>query len=473
VNTEARNAAIQFNNHGIQVLATGDRQLAYRLLCSATTADPTMAQGWYGLGNAHADLKMLPASIAAFKRCLELPCGPHSGDATPDLHAKAMVNLGHRLLNEGRIDEAEQVSRAAIALLEANPELDVEGRAFAWTNLSMALSIKGEDEEALRVARFAYDLVTPAKPEVELGLGFALLFAGQYREGLKHFEARFPFKLPQYLAWPYERWDGKRIGTLLVEADQGAGDTLSFARFVPEAAARVGRVLFRVQPEILRMMQLAMAPWPNVEIIPQSAIFPIADRWVPIFSLPAALDLTTDQIRACPQRWKPPIAQTAAPTGWKAPSRSLHIGIAYGGSPMNEIDRWRSIPVTEFLALNDCPGVQLYSVQVGDRVQDLHAAGCASHIRDMSPWIRDAVDTVAILQEMDLVIACESFVAHLAASIGKVCWVPLSYRGGDWRCGRSGDRPIWYPKTRLFRQGPDEGWGAVFQRIVGALSENA
>lgn len=471
MNTEARNAAITFNNRAIEVLGTGDKTLAYRLLCSATTVDPTMAQGWYGMGNVLADLKMLPASIAAFKRALALPRGSLPGDATKDLHISALVNMGHRLLNAGRIDEAEQVSRAAIAILEADPSLDPEGRAFAWTNLSMVLSIKGQDAEALRLARLAYELATPAKPEVELGLGFALLFAGEYREGLERFEARFPFKLPAYLNWPYARWDGTRVGKLLVEADQGAGDTLSFARFVPEAAARVGKLLFRVQPDLYRMMTAAMAPWPNIEVIPQEPGFPIADRWVPIFSLPPALDLTTAQIRTCPQRWKMPLAETAAPAGWKAPSRQRHIAIAYAGSPANEIDKHRSIPITEFLALYDVPGVQLYSVQIGERTQDLHEAGCASHIRDMSPYIRDALDTAAILREMDLVIACESFVAHLAAAVGKTCWVPLSWKGGDFRCGRSGDRPIWYPKTRLFREGPDEGWGPVFQRIVEALRD--
>jgi tetratricopeptide (TPR) repeat protein len=297
--TEARAAAIYFNDYAVQMVGS-DKTMAYRLLSSATTVDSTMAQGWYGMGNALADLKMLPASITAFRRVLELPVGTIPGDATPKLHAMARVNLGHRLLNEGRIEEAEAETRRAIATFEADPTLDPEGRAFAWTNLSQILSIRGEDEEALRYARIAYEM-NPT-PIVGTGLAFALLFAGDYAEGLKRFEDRFAYKLPTYLNYPYPRWDGTRVGRVFVGCDQGAGDTLSYTRFLPEVASRVGRVLYQVQSDILRLVQIALAPWPNIEVIPQEPRFPLADAWCPIVSLPVALGLTTQQIKNCPVR---------------------------------------------------------------------------------------------------------------------------------------------------------------------------
>jgi hypothetical protein len=115
--------------------------------------------------------------------------------------------------------------------------------------------------------------------------------------------------------------------------------------------------------------------------------------------------------------------------------------------------------------------VALYSLQVGERVADLHAAGMAALTRDLSPWLRDAQDTASVVRELDLVISIESFVAHLCGALGKECWVLLSHRGGDWRCGRTGDRPLWYDRTRLFRQGADGEWGPVFERVVAALGE--
>jgi hypothetical protein len=467
---EARERSISFHNQALP-LVQQDPTKAYRMLCSAVIADPTMAVGWYVMAGALADMKATAGAIAAYRRCMECPMGDEKGDLTPELHVKAMVNLGHRLVNIGQIDEAETVARAAIKILEDNPEFDQEGRAFAWTNLSLALSIQGRVEESLEYARMAFEM--SQEPIIETGLGFAYLFAGDYANGLRHFAARVPYKIPHLTNMPYSEWTGGHVETLLVEADMGAGDTVSFARFVPAASKLVEKLIFRVQPDILRMMTLAFSGLKNVEVVPQSPTYPIADQWVPVLSIPVALNLTTEQIRNQRQVWEMPPARSEVPRGWKSPNRKLHIAIAYGGSPLNEIDRYRSIPVTEFLALYQVPGVQLYSVQIGERVQDLHAAGCASLIRDMSPWIRDSLDTVAILREVDLVVVCESFVAHLAAACEKECWVPLSHLGGDWRAGRSGDTPLWYPQTRLFRQGPDGTWPAVFERIVEALRERA
>ena len=467
VDKTARNQAIEFYNQAVLTVGK-DNLLAYRMLCSSVTVDPSFAEGWFMMGNTCGDLKMAQASVAAFRRLLQLPIGDMRGDLTLELKAKGVINLGHRLLNAGELDEAEKVNRDAIVFLEAHPTLNEAGRAFAWTNLSQIRSIKGDNAEAVALATKAYEM-TP-DPIVELGLAFALMFNGDYAPGLKHFESRFEYRLRQYLSYPYPRWDGGRTDQILfVDCDQGLGDTISMVRFLPAAASRVGKLVFRVQPEIYRMMAGAFQHLDNVLIEPQSTIFPIADVWCPVFSLPAALGLTTHEIASYPQVWRVPKAELPIAGDWKAKGARLHVGIAYAGSPLNDIDVWRSIPVTMFLALSRVPGVQLYSLQVGDRVADLHSAGMAALCRDLSPWLRDAQDTAGVVRQLDLVVTIESFLGHLAGAVGKECWVLLSRRGGDWRCGRSGDRPLWYDQTRLFRQGEDGEWGPVFEVVVEAL----
>lgn len=471
----SRQRAIDYHNQAVAIVQR-DPQLAYRLLCSSVTVDPAFAAGWFMLGNSLADLKMLPGSISSFRRCLSCPEGEGPGELSRQLKAKALVNLGHRLVNNGQINEAEIASQAALDYLEENPDLEQCGRAFASTNMSLVLSIKGDTTASLEYAKEAYEM--SQEPIIETGLAFAYLFAGDYANGLKHFEARIPYNLPQMMDYPWPRWDGDKVDTLFVAADQGIGDTLSFARFVRRAAARVEKLIFQVQPEILGMMTDAFkftgyetTPTGIIEVVPQSHEIPQADAWCPIVSLPVSLGVTTEEIKWQSQEWVAHSPARPITPGWKSTIAKLHIGIAYGGSPQNEIDRWRSIPVEQFLELYRVPGVQLYSLQVGDRTKDLHAAGCAALIRDMSPWIKSASDTVSIMRDLDLIITIESFVGHLAGALGKECWVPLSLRGGDWRCGRSGDRPIWYPNTRLFRQGEDGEWGPVFERIVEGLNK--
>jgi tetratricopeptide (TPR) repeat protein len=467
----ARNKAIEFHNQSLTSVGH-DRMLAYRLLCSSVTVDPGLASGWSGLGNALADLHMLPASIAAFRRTLELPIGELPGDLTPDLHVKATINLAHRLLNAGRIDEALLVNERALSLLRDDPDLDPEGAAFAWTNLSLIMSILGKDELAIYYAEEGFK--RSQDPIIETGLAFALMFGGQYARGLRHFEARFKYKaeLRMHIEAPYKAWNGESHHgkTLYVAAEMGLGDSLSFTRFLGRAAAKMQKIIYAVQPELVRLLRASLRHWGNIEVIPLSTSYPLADFYCPVGSLPTALGLTTEEIRTQPQGWTPQGDEAIQPA-WLAADRKLHVGIAWSGSPANDIDQWRSIQFTRFLDLYRCPGVQLYSLQVGDHVRDLHDSGAAALVRDLSPYIRDATDTVGIMRSLDLIICCESFVAHLAAAVGKEVWVPLSRNGGDFRCGRHGDHPLWYPSTTLFRQDESATWGPVFDRLVDALKE--
>jgi hypothetical protein len=356
-------------------------------------------------------------------------------------------------------------------MIETNPELNHAGNAFAYTNAAMIASMHGAMDHALEMAQRG--VAMSDAPNVSLGLALVEMMAGSYAEGLARFDARFYVpntKLAHFLRYPYPRWDGTDVDTLYIVADGGMGDTLSFLRFVPRAMHSARQVILAVEPQLMWLADMALPSF-KLTVVPQSPQFPVADAWCPIMGLPTALALGAEQICGYPQSWRMPHCEGHATEGWKSTTAKLHIGIAYAGSPDNIIDRWRSIPITQFLELYRVPGVQLYSLQVGDRVADLHNSGCAGLIRDMSYWIKDATDTAAIMRELDLIITVESFVGHLAGAMDKECWVLLSTRGGDWRCGRSGTRPIWYPNTRLFRQHEDLAWPAVFDDVVEALQK--
>ena len=458
-----RQYAVQLYNRALEVLRS-DPVMAYRCAASAVEADGSFAEGWLLLGGVLADMKSYRAACSAYKSGLQCP------ELTDPMRMRLTVNLGHRLMQAGEMAEAENVTDDAIRMhgrLGTKAVGGDEGGAFALTNRSMIYTHRDMTGAAVVDARRGHDMVQD--PMTAMGRAFAHLFHGDYAVGLEWFEARFPYKLPGYLTLPYPRWDGTApCKTLIVMCEQGLGDTISFARFIPEAARLADRVIFQVQPEIAGFLEHVFPE--NVTVIPQSHVLPQADAWCPVFSLPVAMRLKTDEIKNWPGL---PVEDFAlgdvALQGFDA--GRFNIAIAYGGAPANEIDVHRSIPPAEFLPLRDVPGVSLWSVQVGPRVKELHEAGMAALVRDVSPWIRDVRDTAAVLNQMDLVVTCESFVGHLAGALGVDCWVLCSHLGRDWRTGISGDRPLWYEKTRLFRQGPDLRWGPVVARAVTALKE--
>ncbi len=223
-----------------------------------------------------------------------------------------------------------------------------------------------------------------------------------------------------------------------------------------------------MHPELLRLFQYAFADIPNLNLLPQPCNFPAADAWTTFVSLPFALQLTDDEIRNTPQ-FEIKVPRTNAKQ-WKVPDRKLHIGIAWRGSAMNEINDYRSIPVTQFLDLYRVPGIQLYSLQVDANKAQLADTGCAPVIRDLSGYIADVYGTVALLQDLDMVVTIESALGHICTLAKTETWVPYSYMGRDYRVGVDGSDQIW-SKYRVFPQGDDLCWQPTFDAIVEALHE--
>jgi hypothetical protein len=208
----------------------------------------------------------------------------------------------------------------------------------------------------------------------------------------------------------------------------------------------------------------------NINFLPSPSNFPgEADAWSTFVSLPFALGLTDDEIKQAPNIEMPrfPIRNY-----WKVPDRKFHIGIAWAGSPMNDIDKHRNIPVHHFVELYRVPGIQLYSLQVDARKSDLNLWGFSPLIRDLSGYIRDVADTCSILESLDLVITVESALGHICSMADKECWVPYSWLGRDYRIGSNEQAErLWTPKHRIFQQSDDMRWEPVFERIVEALKE--
>jgi tetratricopeptide (TPR) repeat protein len=452
-----RVAAKQFYDAGEQAAqnnrgSSAGLTQAYGNYVAAAYVDPTWGQAHYAVGNNACDLNMHHAAVAAYRRALE--CENSAANL-----ARIHCNLGWQLHVIGKTQEAYEHSQLSV---ELDPAL-----AFGWLNLSIIHYIMNNTETAVSCALKANELL-PDDPTAHIALAFAYMHNRQFAEGLRYFEARFRYKLHQYLSFPFTRWKGERDRTVFIAADQGLGDTLSFARFVPEAALRSKFVHLCVQPELMRLFEQAFGHIRNLNLMPLSTPFPAYDHWTTFVSLPTAMGLSNSEIVGKPHfKYSPP---PMLQKHWKVTDRKFHIGIAWSGSALNDINAHRSIDLKYFLELQRVPGVQLYSLQKDAKKQDLYDTGASSVVRDLSGYISDVTDTLSIMKGLDLVIACESAVPHMAALAGKECWVPYSRQGKDFRIGIDGTKAIWTPKARYFLQGDDDAWGPVFDNMVGELN---
>jgi hypothetical protein len=454
-----RKAALRFYEQADRVRKDNSDPLnakrSYDLFSAACYADPSWWLTWYQHGNNHNDIKLYHAAVACWRRALQCEI------ENPIDRAKVLSNFGWGLSQIGEIDAAYSALTEATKLAPKH--------AAAWTNLSTIQGQLGSPTAAVGSARIGKQL-DPENLAGQMSLSFALLFNRQFVEGFREFECRYAYALHNFLHYPYPKWLGESGKTVFLVADQGLGDTLSFARFVPLAASIAKYLHLYVQPELVRLFQHAFMFLKNVNIIPYQVQcpYPEADAWTTFVSLPFALKLTDEQIRIAPPIQAPTYAM---PQSWKVPGQKLHVGIAWAGSELNLINRHRSIPLTHFFELARVKGVQLYSLQIDQpKIAEMRDLGGGAFIRDLSSYVRDVVDSISLIRDLDLVITCESALGHICATINKKCWIPYSYLGRDYRLGHEPEHDrLWCPNHKIFMQGKQQRWDTAFEKIEQEL----
>lgn len=425
---------------------------AYAMFASACFADPTWWEPWFQMGNNCSNMEKKEAAVAYYFRALTC-------DMKDDDRGKVATNLGWKLHQLGKTEEALHWSLLATKLA---PELP-----FAYVNLSCIYQIKNESAISLVHAQKALERA-PDDPTIQTQHAFALLFDGRWASGLKAFECRFAYELKNFLHFPFPKWQGEEGKTVYLVSDQGLGDTLCYSRFIPEVCKRSKYVHAFIHAELLRAFTYAFSDIPNLNLMPNAMPYPPCDHWSTFVSLPYALGLTNDEIVNAPP---PNLPRYFTPVNWKVPNRKLHVGIAWAGSSLNKIDNERNIPVKMFNKLASVPGLQMYSLQVGVRAGELHEQGMSALVYDLVPYIRDIVDTVSILQHLDMVVGVESAITHICSAVGKEYWCAYSRMGKDYRMGTHGVRRLWHPNMRVFNQGDDMNWEPVFEEVRDALIE--
>lgn len=209
-----------------------------------------------------------------------------------------------------------------------------------------------------------------------------------------------------------------------------------------------------------------MAACPGVDRLPsRGEPRPECAARAPLLSLPGILDTTVDTIpaavpylRADPDRVRHWRQEPGAPVG-------MRVGITWRGNARNLNDRNRSIPFPFFAGLAALPGVRLLGLQTGPGADDLRG----SAIPDLGARLADFADTAAVLSALDLLITCDTAIAHLAGALAVPVWLALPFDPDRrWLLGRD-DTP-WYPTVRLFRQARPGDWSGVFARVSSELA---
>ena len=436
--------AMYFSNLGNVLQTQGRLEAAVDCYQRAIELNPASATAHGNLGLAWQFLGRLEDAARSFEEALKLDPGI----------AVVHTNLGNVRQAQGRLEEAVVCHERALAAEPHNSE--------AYSNLGGVLDLQGKLTESMA----AYDRALALKPDFPVALfnrSLLRLRKGDLALGLPDYEHRWylnkrrDFTQPQWRGQPLE---GARI---LLYPEQGLGDTVQFLRYVPLVQAAGGQVILEVQPQMRRLV----AQMPDLaQIVCSGEPLPQFDWHCPLMSLPLAFGTTLDTIPATvPYLTVPQEADTA-----HLPDRGdgLRVGIVWAGSPGHLRDRFRSVPLELLKPLFDLEEVQFYSLQMGPAAEELSKADISLEVIDLAPRIEDMADTAALIAHLDLIIAVDTAVAHLAGALGKRVWVMLPLVP-DWRWLLDREDSPWYPTMRLFRQSTLGDWASVVEAVRSAL----
>ncbi|WBL82159.1 tetratricopeptide repeat protein [Bradyrhizobium xenonodulans] len=420
----------------------------YRRSFAQDSSDHVIASN---LGACLSELGALDEAIASCEHALLLK---------PD-HAPAWTNLGIIFEKQERVDDAVAAHRCAV----------VSDPAYAkgHANLAVALRNAGEIDEALAVSHRAVAL-DPEQPLAQYNHAHFLLMNGDFANGFEAYRWRRKCKTlsdgdPSFTE---PEWQGEPLNgrTLLLFAEYGLGDALHFVRYLPMAAARGGQIILQVQPALASLLRQL----PDVTVIARGEPLPPFDLQLPLMNLPRIFGTTLDTIPADVPYLHPDPARLSRWQVALAGATALKVGVVWAGNARHKGDRQRSLPAAAVLPRLVMPGVQLYSLQKEPRPDDGEVlAALGSDIVDLAPALGDFADTAAAVAALDLVIAVDTSVAHLAGALGRPVWMLTPY-ALDWRWLRDREDSPWYPTMRLFRQRAPREWDDPLLRISAALA---
>ncbi len=397
----------------------------------------------------------LDEAITAFRRCVVLQ---------PEF-PNARYNLGIAL------GDAEQYTEALDHLQHvaaAEPE-----RAEVYNSLGHVLNQQRQPRQAVAYYEQAIQL-RPDYAQAHFNLGVTLLQLGDYQRGLVEYDWRWrtgqftPFQCPQ------PQWDGSPIPdkTLLIHTEQGAGDAVQFARYLPWAAQRCKQLILVCLPNLMPLF----ATIPGITQIREPGQIGVHefDAYLPLLSLPRVHGTTLDIIPAAVPYLDAQAIRRRKTNGTLAlPSSSQRkVGIVWAGSPTHANDRNRSCPLPVWLPLLRTPGLEFYSLQKDGSSRGLAELPEDITLRDLDPLLGDYGDLAVLIDQLDLVISVDTSVAHVAGALGKLVWTMLSYVP-DWRWLLEGETTPWYPTMRLFRQEQPKDWATVMARVAAAVQAHS
>ncbi len=451
------------NNLGDTLQKSGKIDDAIFNYRKALDLKPDYAEAHYNLGIALQEKGDIKNAVESYKSAIQ-----HKPD-----YAQAHYNMGIIFNDDWMLDKAESCYKQAI---DAEPNY-----AEALNNQAEVYQRQGKLDKAIE----SYTRAIECKPDyimAKFNRSIAYLVSGDFEKGWRDYEHRLLVKKYNKRSFKQPQWDGSPLQnrTLLVHAEQGFGDTFQFARFLPNARAMGGKVIFECQKNISTLLKRCAGFDEIIEKSSDEAPDVEFDTFAPLMSLAGIFRANVETIPTnipyifpdpeLAEKWNVRLSSLASANRPEI-ANPFKVGVVWGGKPERKYDRVRSCPLQKYAPLFEIPNAVFFSLQKDDaakQINELQKPGAIVNLENDLDNSAGFVDTAAVIANMDLVISIDSAITHLSGAIGKPTWTMLPY-AHDWRWLTNRDDSPWYPTVRLFRQPTIHDWETVINRVAEEL----
>ncbi|MCC9621542.1 tetratricopeptide repeat protein [Thalassospira sp. MA62] len=426
----------------------GQIEEAIGLYGAALRQNPNQADVWNNLGVALRRTKRFDAALQAYRR---------SADLRAD-NAGLWSNMGNCLREMMLFDEALTAHNKALSLDDS-----LKSHIF---NTGLTYRDQNRFGEALEYFERAL-AIDPDYVDANWDRALAHLALGNYAQGWAGYETRR--RLADNPIHPLDgvpEWDGKADLSgkrILLRGEQGFGDMIQFARFIPLVAKQAAHVIVECRKELATVMRTVDGVGSVVE---KGQPLPSFDFHVPLLSLPHVLGIGAKELQKQSVN-----SYMRAPGGKRvrlspAPGTVLKVGLIWAGKLT---PRDRSCRLDLLLPIISAKGAAFYSFQIDERRGDIAKLGVGAFLTDLGDHIRDFGDSAVLMSAMDMVITIDSAPAHLAGAMGIPVWMLQLYTT-DWRWMVDRADSPWYPSMRIYRQEKPGDWTSPIEKLSADFS---
>jgi tetratricopeptide (TPR) repeat protein len=402
-------------------------------------------KAFFGRGFANLALNKNDEARADFERVIHY---------NPEYN-QAYMNLACALHKLGKVEEAVLINEVLIKRSFDLPHV--------LNNHGLYLQDLQRLDEALACFNQSAGL-DKSQHETSWNKSLLQLIRGDYENGWLYYESRWETILKEAKRkFTKPLWLGNEVltgKTLFIYPEQGFGDFIQFCRYLPMVEALGANVILEVPKPLQALVSTLKG---NFTVHTQNASLPPIDYQCPMMSLPLAFKTTLENVPANipylfsdsekQQEWQSKLGERD----------QLRIGLVWSGATGHKKDHDRSIPL-EKLRMLFSAHAEFHALQKEIRSSDLITLEELKNIHSHQDALSDFSSTAALIENMDLIISVDTSVAHLAAAMGKPCWILLPY-APDFRWMLSRDDSPWYPTMTLFRQSAFQDWSSVLEQV--------